>query len=146
MSGYLGSKMCTYKSSSYYLSCHSSRDSVCGSINACVCVSIRDGISVNRYIALADISAIFQISDICIGWHSTDINIGYRLWSNRYKYRISAECKYQISVKISRYAIPSVYLFAYYRICSSVFQNIEVNIAPHQWCASPSPDWDMTWT
>ena len=42
----------------------------------------RDGISVNRYIGLADISTIFQISDIGIGWHSTDINIGYRISAN----------------------------------------------------------------
>ena len=32
----------------------------------------RDGISVNRYIGSADISAIFQISDIGIGWPTTD--------------------------------------------------------------------------
>ena len=37
----------------------------------------RDGISVNLYIGLTDISAIFQISDIGIGLFSTDINIWY---------------------------------------------------------------------
>ncbi len=42
----------------------------------------RDGISVNRYIGLANISAIFHISDIGIGWPSTDINIGYRISAN----------------------------------------------------------------
>ncbi len=46
----------------------------------------RDGISVNRFIGLTDISAIFS-------------NIGYR-------YRLTFN-KYRISVKISRYAIPS---------------------------------------
>ena len=46
---------------------------------------------------LADISAIFQISDIGIGWHSTDINIRYR---QMIKYRILAGAKYRISVGI----------------------------------------------
>ena len=36
-------------------------------------IECRYGISVNRYIGLADISANFQISDIGIGWNSTDI-------------------------------------------------------------------------
>ncbi len=57
----------------------------------------RDGISVNRYIGISvnryisDLPIyrlVFQISDIGIGWHSTDID------------------KYRISVKIIRYAIP----------------------------------------
>ena len=38
--------------------------------------------SVNQYIILTDKSAIFQISDIGVGWHSTDINIGYWISAN----------------------------------------------------------------
>ena len=38
-----------------------------------------NGISVNRYIGFADISAVFPNIDIGIGWHSTDINIVYRI-------------------------------------------------------------------
>ncbi len=64
----------------------------------------RDGILVNRYIGLADISAIFQISDIGLGWPSTDINIGYRLMM---KYPISVEQKYLTS-DIIRYSARDV--------------------------------------
>ncbi len=44
-----------------------------------------------RYIGLANISAIFHISDSGIGWNSTDINIGYR---QMIKYRMTHRGKY----------------------------------------------------